>query len=184
VQRVDELAVGQPFRADRGVDALDPEGAEAPLLHLAVAVGVLASLLDRLAGDADRVLAAAVIALRLVEDALVLGAGGYTPFDACHGTPSLLQAVGGPGLHARRIGVGENLCAAVLADILGVVADQPVPLASDPMLDLAGRRELEALFDAALGLQLGHFLSFARLASEHLNRHGSPFGRAVLLFPM
>jgi hypothetical protein len=25
------------------------------------------------------------------------------------------------------------------------------------MLDLAGRRELEALFDAALGLQLGHF---------------------------
>src|SRR5690349_25126067 len=75
--------------------------------------------------------------------------------------PPLLQAVRGPGLHARRVGVGENVCAAVLADILGVVADQPVALASDPMLDLAGRRELEALFDAALGLQLGHFLSFA-----------------------
>jgi hypothetical protein len=29
------------------------------------------------------------------------------------------------------------------------------------MLDLARRRELEALFDAALGLELGHFLSFA-----------------------
>jgi hypothetical protein len=28
------------------------------------------------------------------------------------------------------------------------------------MLDLAGRRELEALFDAALGFQLGHFVSF------------------------
>jgi hypothetical protein len=30
------------------------------------------------------------------------------------------------------------------------------------MLDLAGRRELEALFDAALGLQLGHFVSLMR----------------------
>src|SRR4051794_558944 len=84
VQRVDELAVGQPLGANRGVDALDPQSAEAPLLHLAVAVGVLAGLLDRLAGDSDRVLAAAVIALRIVEDALVLGAGGDTPFDACH----------------------------------------------------------------------------------------------------
>src|SRR4029079_16865654 len=99
LQRVDELAVSQALGADRGVDALDPQSAEAPLLHLAVAVGVLAGLLDRLAGDANRVLAAAVIALRLVEDALVLGAGGYTPFDACHLAASLLQTVGGPGLH-------------------------------------------------------------------------------------
>src|SRR5438552_4023224 len=81
---MDELAVGQPLGAHRGVDALDPQGAEAALLHLAVAVGVLPGLLDCLAGDADRVLAAAVIALRLLEYALVLGAGGYTPFDACH----------------------------------------------------------------------------------------------------
>ena len=65
------------------------------------------------------------------------------------------------------------LCAVVLADILGVVADQPVALARDPMLDLAGRRELEALLDAALGLQLGHF----RLLT-FLDGRGSPFGRA------
>src|SRR4051794_19671349 len=84
VQRVDELTVGQPFRADCGVDALDPQSAEAALLHLAVAVGILPGLLDRLAGDSNGVLAAAVIALRLIEDPLVLGAGGYTPFDACH----------------------------------------------------------------------------------------------------
>src|SRR6478609_3430309 len=57
-------------RSFRGVDALDPQSAEAPLLHLAVAVGVLAGLLDRLAGDADRVFAAAVIALGILEDAL------------------------------------------------------------------------------------------------------------------
>src|SRR5919107_1381544 len=79
---------------------------------------------------------------------------------------SLLEAVGRPGLHARRIGIGENFCAAVLADVLGVVADQPVALASDPMLDLAGRRELEAFLYAALGLQLGHFLSFAPLGER------------------
>jgi hypothetical protein len=34
------------------------------------------------------------------------------------------------------------------------------------MLDLARRRELEALFDAALGLELGHFLSFAPLGAS------------------
>src|SRR6185312_2620388 len=96
VQRVDELAVGQPFGADRGVDSLDPQGAEAALLHLAVAVGVLPGLLDRLAGDPDRVLAAAVIALRIVEDALVLGAGGYTPFDACHLAALLTSGRTGP----------------------------------------------------------------------------------------
>src|SRR5690348_6183167 len=84
LQRVDELAVGHAFGADRRVDPLDPQGAEAPLLHLAVAIGVLPGLLDRLAGDADRVLAAAVIALRLIEDPLVLGSGGHTAFDACH----------------------------------------------------------------------------------------------------
>src|SRR6476646_7346778 len=84
VQRVDELAVGQTFRADRGVDSLDPQSPEAPLLHLAVAIGVLAGLLDGLPGDADRVLATAVIALRLFQDPLVLCAGGNTPFDACH----------------------------------------------------------------------------------------------------
>src|SRR5207253_9137548 len=81
---MDELRIGQPLGADRGIDPLDPQRAERALLHLAVAVGILPGLLDRLAGDPDRVLAAAVIALRLVEDALVLGAGGYAAFDACH----------------------------------------------------------------------------------------------------
>src|SRR3954454_6071228 len=70
---------------------------------------------------------------------------------------SLLEAVGRPALDARHIGVGKDLGAAVLADVLGVVADQAVALAGDPVLDLARRRELEAFFDAALGLELGHF---------------------------
>src|SRR3954470_23980927 len=97
------------------------------------------------------------------------------------GPYSLLEAVGGPGLHARHIGVGENFCAAVLADILGVVADQAVALARDPMLDLARRRELEAFLDAALGLELGHFLSFARTSERVIELPRQPFrpGRSV-----
>src|SRR5437868_15459759 len=96
---------------------------------------------------------------------------------------SLLEAVGGPGLHARRVGVGENFCAAVLADVLGVVADQPVALARDTMLDLARRRELEAFLDAALGLELGRFRLLVcpstSLGTTLSNRHGSPSGRAI-----
>ena len=45
---MDELRIGQAFRADGSVDALDPQGAEGPLLNLAVAIGVLASLFDGL----------------------------------------------------------------------------------------------------------------------------------------
>src|SRR4051795_367971 len=70
---------------------------------------------------------------------------------------SLLEAVGRPALDPRPVGVGKDLGPAVLADILGVVADQPVALARDTMLDLARRRELEAFLDAALGLELWHF---------------------------
>src|SRR3954463_1683989 len=73
---------------------------------------------------------------------------------------SLIEAVGRPELHAHRIGRREHIGAAVLADILAVVADQTVALASDAVLDLAGCGELEALLHTALGLQLGHFVSF------------------------
>src|SRR5687767_1087923 len=70
---------------------------------------------------------------------------------------SLLEAVGRPELDPRRIGVGKHFGAAVLANIFRVVADQAVALSGDPVLDLARRRELEALLHAALGLELGHF---------------------------
>ena len=66
-------AVVQAERPHRGVEALDPERAEGALAPLAVAEGVLLRLLDRLLGDADGVLAPAVIALGGLEDFLVLG---------------------------------------------------------------------------------------------------------------
>jgi hypothetical protein len=48
------------------------------------------------------------------------------------------------------------------------------------VLDLAGRRELEAFLDAALGLELGHFRLLVASADATLsNRHGMPSGRAI-----
>src|SRR4051794_12448607 len=62
----------------------------------------------------------------------------------------------------------EHVGAAVLADVLGIVADQAVTLAGDAVLHLTRRRELEALLHAALGLQFGHFVSFATTRGGHL----------------
>ena len=61
-----ELRIGQAFGAHRRVDALNPKRAEVALFDLAIAVCVLAGLFDRLARDADGVLAATAIALGLV----------------------------------------------------------------------------------------------------------------------
>src|SRR5690606_16766529 len=83
-QAVDELGVGEAFGAGRGVDALDPQGAERALLVAAVAVGVLPGAIDRGLGGADGVLAAAVEALGLGQNLLVLGVGHNAPFDASH----------------------------------------------------------------------------------------------------
>src|SRR5580693_3158630 len=84
VEARDEAAVIEPERAHRRIEALDPQRPEGALLPLAVAEGVLVCLLDRLLGDADRILAPAVIALGGLEDLLVLGMGGDAAFDACH----------------------------------------------------------------------------------------------------
>jgi hypothetical protein len=62
---------------------------ESALLVAAVAVGVLVALLHRLHGDADGVLAAAVIALRLLQNFLVAGVRRDAPFDTCHGSASV-----------------------------------------------------------------------------------------------
>src|SRR5262249_21358416 len=82
---VDEAAVGQAERPHRRVQPLDPERAEGALAALAVAIGVLVRLLHRLLGDANRVLAPAVIALGGLEYLLVLGVAGDAALDACHG---------------------------------------------------------------------------------------------------
>src|SRR5689334_8127384 len=83
-EAVDKSAVVHAEWTDRRVEALNPERAERTLLALAVAERILAGLLNRLLGGADGVLAAAVIALRSLEDLLVLGVRGHTAFDARH----------------------------------------------------------------------------------------------------
>src|SRR5438105_1805080 len=81
---VDKHAVGHAERAHRGVQALNPQGAESALLALAVAEGILPSLLDGGLGGANRVLAAAVKTLGGLVYFLVLGVRGHTAFDARH----------------------------------------------------------------------------------------------------
>src|SRR6185312_1527779 len=81
---VNKSGVGEAFQARRRVDALDPQRPERALADPAVAVGVLAGLVDRGLGGADGVLAAAPEALGLLEDLLVLGVGDDAPFHACH----------------------------------------------------------------------------------------------------
>ena len=73
VKAVDKSMVGQPERPHRRIEPLDPERAEGALLAFAVAEGILHRLLDRLLGDADGVLAAAVKSLGGLEDLLVFG---------------------------------------------------------------------------------------------------------------
>jgi hypothetical protein len=83
VQTVDEAAVGQAEFADGSVDALDPEGAEIALVDLAVAVGVLLGAIDGSLGGTDGVLAAAIEALGLLENLLVLGVSGDASLNTC-----------------------------------------------------------------------------------------------------
>src|SRR5260370_42062107 len=64
LEAVHELGIGEPRRARARVDALDPEGAEIPLLGAAVAVGVAQPLLDLLDGDPEGILGAPAIAFR------------------------------------------------------------------------------------------------------------------------
>src|ERR1700733_1554126 len=88
-QAGDETAVIEPERPPRGIEALDPQCAEGTLAPLAVTEGVLVRLLHRLLGDADGVLAPAVIALGGFENFLVLGMGCDAALDACHGQSPL-----------------------------------------------------------------------------------------------
>jgi hypothetical protein len=69
----DKSAVGEAIKPAGRVDALDPEGAEIPLLLFAADIIVLQRAVDRGVGRGDRVLAAAVEALGLLEDALAAG---------------------------------------------------------------------------------------------------------------
>src|SRR5215831_15418364 len=72
----DKSAVGDPMFAAAGIDPLDPERAEVPLLLLAADVVVLQRAIRRGIRRGDRVLAAAVEALDGLEDLLAAGVAG------------------------------------------------------------------------------------------------------------
>src|SRR4029453_13154155 len=81
---IDELRIGQTVLARTGVDALDPEAPEVPLLQPAVVIGVLQVLFDLLEGDTVVVVGPADIALGHVEDLLVPRMRGNAAFGTCH----------------------------------------------------------------------------------------------------
>jgi hypothetical protein len=93
VDAVDELGVSEPVLARAGVDALNPEPAEAAFAGAPVAIGVLEPLLDALDGDAKDVLAAAAIAFRRGDDLLVPSVGGDAPFDTMRASTADMTVV-------------------------------------------------------------------------------------------
>src|SRR6187431_2555221 len=86
VEAVDQARVGKArvMLTDRGVDALDPQGAEGALADLAVAGRVLERLVDRLLGGAVVGRAGAVIAGGLLDDLTVPRVAGGTGCDSGH----------------------------------------------------------------------------------------------------
>src|SRR3546814_12012654 len=82
----------------------------------------------------------------------------------------LLQAVGSPEADVRDVCVRKHFGAAVLANIFRIVADQTVTLASDAVLDLAGRGAFVAFLHTALGLELGHFFFLSDMQSVVLGK--------------
>src|SRR5262249_29335741 len=71
VEAVHQLAVGERVLAGSGVDARDPQAAELALALLAVAVRVDPGALDGLAGHPEQPAARSVVALGLLQDAVV-----------------------------------------------------------------------------------------------------------------
>src|SRR5690606_37621670 len=109
--------------------------------------------------------------------------GGDAPFDTSQCiSPSdlgLVEPVGDPQLHAISVWLSQRAGPAVLTNVLGIVADQAVTLAGGAGLHFARGRELEALFDAALGLQFRHLILvwIGARAETHAKRgrHGMPY---------
>src|SRR6185312_130791 len=70
-------AIGEAVFAAAGVDALNPEGAEIPLLQLAADIVVLQRLIDGRVGGRDVALAAAIEAFGLLQNLVAAGAARY-----------------------------------------------------------------------------------------------------------
>lgn len=83
-ETVDEARIGQALimGAHSSIDPLDPERTEIPLADFPVARCVFLRLVHGLFGDADDVLAAAVVTGCGFPDFGVAGVGGYAAFNS------------------------------------------------------------------------------------------------------
>src|SRR5690606_17604732 len=103
-QSVHEAAVAHAVHPGSRVDAGDPQRTEVALLVLAVDVGVLLRLDDRLLGDAEYLATRVVVTLRLGEDLLVTTECLHATHYSCHFSVLLWRtaACGSGGRHPRR----------------------------------------------------------------------------------
>src|SRR5271167_2908983 len=148
----DEAAVIETEWPHRGVEALDPQRTECALSPLAIAEGILVRLLHRLLGDADGVLAPAVIALGGFKHFFVLGMGCDAALDACHGfSPSKSETLSNQYRRSSAVrqkvlfdlvavGFEHHVGPAQLADLLFGALDHAVALARLLIEDLAPTR--------------------------------------------
>ena len=84
LQTVDKAAVGKAMLTCSGIDTDNPQLTELTLSRLAVALGILTCLNDRLFGDAEDFATGVVIALGSCQYFFVTGAGGNASFNSCH----------------------------------------------------------------------------------------------------
>ena len=84
VEAVDKSTIGQAMFTHSCVDPLNPQSAEIAFSGFAVAIGVLTGFLHCLLGNADGILAAAIITFGGFDNFFVTGVGGNAPFNSGH----------------------------------------------------------------------------------------------------
>src|SRR6185436_6202336 len=131
--------------------------------------------------DAERQLGATAIALGELQDLLVTSVCSHAPLDACHGRLPLVREK--VALDDARVGLGDDCHAGGLAQESVAPLGHAVALSDHAMLHFACAGEAKTLLGPALGLHLGHFLSFSKgyVRRSRQCPLGQPAGRRGLI---
>src|SRR5688500_4745249 len=155
-QAGDQLSVGEPVLARRGIDAHDPQAAEVALLAAASDIGIAERLIDRLLRRSVQLALGLVEPLRALEKLLPLRAPYGSSFYSRHCDVSSYLFVGQHSAQRRSVCVGNDVRAAHLALAALRLARKNVALSGFAALELARRGFSEALRGASMCLDLRH----------------------------